>query len=38
MQLRYLTEPGTVSWTLTGTEPSNGYFFRWWERRFRGTR
>ncbi len=38
MQLRYLVEPGTVSWTLTGTEPPNGYFFRWWERRFRGTR
>ena len=38
MQQRYLIEPGTVFWTLTGAEPPSGYFFRWWRRRFRGTR
>jgi voltage-gated potassium channel len=36
LQRRYLTEPGTVSWTLSGTEPPRGFVFRWWQRRTRG--
>ena len=35
LQRRYLDEPGTVSWVLTGHEPARGYFFRWWEQRMR---
>ncbi|MEO8137422.1 MAG: NAD-binding protein, partial [Betaproteobacteria bacterium] len=33
LQRRYLSEPGTVSWVLTGSEPPRGLFFRWWQRR-----
>jgi hypothetical protein len=36
LQRRYLGEPGTVSWVLSGTEPPRGLFFRWWQRRARG--
>jgi Trk K+ transport system NAD-binding subunit len=36
LQRRYLTEPGTVSWVLSGTEPPRGAIFRWWQRRARG--
>ncbi len=35
-QRRYLGEPGTVSWTLSGTEPPRSFVFRWWDRRSRG--
>ena len=34
LQQRYLAEPGTVFWTLSGAEPPSGLFFRWWQRRF----
>lgn len=34
LQQRYLTEPGTVAWVCSGTEPARGYVFRWWQRRF----
>jgi hypothetical protein len=37
LQQRYLAEPGTVFWTLSGAEPPSGHFFRWWRRRFGGT-
>ena len=33
LQRRYLEEPGTVSWVLTGHEPPRGYVFRWWQLR-----
>jgi voltage-gated potassium channel len=33
LQERYLTEPGTVSWVCSGSEPARGYIFRWWQRR-----
>lgn len=36
LQRRYLTEPGTVSWVLSGTEPARGLVFRWWQQRSRG--
>jgi len=36
LQMRYLTEPGTVSWVLSGSEPPRGLFFRWLQRRSRG--
>ena len=36
LQLRYLAEPGTVFWALSGSEPPSGHFFRWWWRRFGG--
>ena len=36
LQRRYLAEPGTVSWTLSGTEPPRSFVFRWWDRRSRG--
>ena len=36
LQRRYLGEPGTVSWTLSGTEPPRSFVFRWWDRRSRG--
>jgi len=36
LQRRYLTEPGTVSWTLSGTEPPRSLVFRWMHRRLRG--
>jgi Trk K+ transport system NAD-binding subunit len=35
LQRRYLTEPGTVSWVLTGTEPPRGFLFRWLQQRAR---
>ncbi|MCC7217408.1 MAG: NAD-binding protein [Burkholderiales bacterium] len=35
LQQRYLTEPGTVSWVCTGSEPPRALVFRWLERRFR---
>jgi Trk K+ transport system NAD-binding subunit len=37
LQQRYLMEPGTVFWTLSGAEPPSGHFFRWWRRRLGGT-
>ena len=36
LQRRYLAEPGTVSWTLSGTEPPRSFVFRWWDRHSRG--
>jgi len=36
LQRRYLTEPGTVSWVLTGTEPPHSWVFRWLHQRMRG--
>jgi hypothetical protein len=33
LQRRYLIEPGTVSWVLSGTEPPRGAIFRWWQQR-----
>ena len=35
LQQRYLTEPGTVSWVCTGSEPPRGLVFRWLEGRLR---
>jgi len=35
LQRRYLTEPGTVSWVLTGTEPPRSLLFRWLQQRKR---
>jgi hypothetical protein len=35
LQGRYLSEPGTVSWVLTGQEPPRSYLFRWWQQRVR---
>jgi Trk K+ transport system NAD-binding subunit len=35
LQRRYLDEPGTVLWVLSGEEPPRGYVFRWWERRMK---
>ena len=32
LQQRYLTEPGTVSWVCTGSEPPRGLVFRWLEK------
>ena len=29
LQQRYLTEPGTVFWACSGSEPPRGYLFRW---------
>ncbi len=34
LQQRYLSEPGTVAWVCSGTEPLRGYVFRWWQRHF----
>ena len=36
LQRRYLDEPSTVSWVLTGTEAPRGFVFRWWEQKRRG--
>ncbi|MEP7276911.1 MAG: NAD-binding protein [Betaproteobacteria bacterium] len=33
LQLRYLTEPGTVAWVCSGTEPPRGWVFRWLHKR-----
>ena len=33
LQQRYLTEPGTVAWVCSGSEPARGLIFRWWQRR-----
>jgi Trk K+ transport system NAD-binding subunit len=38
LQQRYLTEPGTVLWACTGSEPPRGYVFRWLYQRFRAAR
>jgi Trk K+ transport system NAD-binding subunit len=38
LQRRYLDEPGTVLWVLSGEEPPRGYVFRWWERRMKSRR
>jgi hypothetical protein len=35
LQMRYLTEPGTVAWVCSGSEPPRGFIFRWWEQRRR---
>jgi len=35
LQRRYLTEPGTVSWVLSGTEPPRSLLFRWLQQRKR---
>lgn len=35
LQQRYLSEPGTVAWVCSGSEPSRGLVFRWLEGRFR---
>lgn len=35
LQRRYLTEPGTVTWVCSGTEPPRGFVFRWLEQRRR---
>ncbi|MFO1323731.1 MAG: NAD-binding protein [Burkholderiales bacterium] len=33
LQLRYQTEPGTVAWVCSGSEPPRGFIFRWWHKR-----
>ncbi len=33
LQQRYLTEPGTVAWVCSGSEPPRGFVFRWWQGR-----
>jgi Trk K+ transport system NAD-binding subunit len=33
LQQRYLTEPGTVAWVCSGSEPPRGLIFRWWHKR-----
>jgi len=33
LQQRYLTEPGTIAWVCSGSEPPRGLVFRWWARR-----
>jgi hypothetical protein len=33
LQSRYLIEPGTVSWVLSGSEPPRSLFFRWLHQR-----
>lgn len=35
LQERYLTEPGTVAWVCSGSEPPRGLIFRWLEQRRR---
>jgi Trk K+ transport system NAD-binding subunit len=35
LQERYLTEPGTVAWVCSGSEPARGLIFRWLEQRRR---
>jgi len=35
LQKRYLTEPGTVAWVCSGSEPARGFIFRWLEQRRR---
>jgi Trk K+ transport system NAD-binding subunit len=35
LQRRYLTEPGTVAWVLSGTEPPRGFVFRRLQQRSR---
>ncbi|MEP7083680.1 MAG: NAD-binding protein [Betaproteobacteria bacterium] len=35
LQRRYLGEPGTVSWVLSGHEPPRSLIFRWLEKRLR---
>ena len=37
LQQRYLTEPGTVAWVCSGSEPARGLIFRWWEQRRRAS-
>ncbi|MEO5784700.1 MAG: hypothetical protein ABIS17_04225, partial [Casimicrobiaceae bacterium] len=32
-QQRYLTEPVTIAWVCSGSEPPRGLVFRWWARR-----
>lgn len=34
LQQRYASEPGTVAWVCSGTEPARGYVFRWLQQRF----
>ena len=35
LQRRYLTEPGTVTWVCSGSEPARGFVFRWLAQRRR---
>jgi len=35
LQQRYLTEPGTIFWVCSGSEPPRGYVFRWLQQRIR---
>jgi Trk K+ transport system NAD-binding subunit len=35
LQTRYLTEPGTIFWACSGSEPPRGYIFRWLQQRLR---
>ena len=37
LQKRYLTEPGTVAWVCSGSEPARGFIFRWLEQRRRAS-
>ena len=37
LQQRYLTEPGTVAWVCSGSEPARGFIFRWLEQRRRAS-
>ena len=34
LQQRYASEPWTVAWVCSGTEPARGYVFRWLQQRF----
>jgi voltage-gated potassium channel len=35
LQLRYATEPDTIAWVCSGSEPPRGLVFRWWLQRAR---
>jgi hypothetical protein len=38
LQMRYATEPDTVAWVCSGSEPPRGFLFRWWQQRARAAR
>ena len=38
LQMRYATEPDTVAWVCSGSEPPRGFLFRWLRQRARAAR